>query len=173
MVVSIQGILNNTNTHYLLHKLYNYHSLFEVVSPQTQDFFHHDSVGVKEHILTSDIKQLKIFTKLYKQTTEALISEFMKDFASKGTCMYVYVYMYVCMYMYIYIHMYIQTYIHTYIHTMYVLMYICMYMYVCMYVCMYICMYVCTCVCTMYLCAYKLLEFVQSSVCHQPYLFLQ
>ena len=49
-----------------------------------KDFFHHDSVGVKEHILTSDIKQLKIFTKLYKQTTEALISEFMKDFASKA-----------------------------------------------------------------------------------------
>ena len=126
MVVSIQGILNNTNTHYLLHKLYNYHSLFEVVSPQTQDFFHHDSVGVKEHILTSDIKQLKIFTKLYKQTTEALISEFMKDFASKGTC--------TCMY---------------------VLMYICMYMYVCMYVCMYICMYVCTYVCIcMSVCTY-------------------
>ena len=123
MVVSIQGILNNTNTHYLLHKLYNYHSLFEVVSPQTQDFFHHDSVGVKEHILTSDIKQLKIFTKLYKQTTEALISEFMKDFASKGTCMYVL--MYICMYMYV-----------------------CMY--VCMYICMYVCTYVCICmsVCT-------------------------
>ena len=66
----------------LLSIMLSYFSPFPYI---LKDFFQDDSLGVKAHTLSSSIKQLKVFTKLYSQTTDALISEFIKDFAAKGT----------------------------------------------------------------------------------------